>query len=68
LETVLESLPEDLRPLCERLMVITRTELAAELGISARQLGHQLARIRTYLERAGFGPEPKSRREPEQTA
>lgn len=68
LQAAVSALPDDLRPLGERLMVIGRTQLAAELGISARQLGHQLARIRTYLERAGFGPEPKSRREPEQTA
>jgi RNA polymerase sigma factor (sigma-70 family) len=68
LQLALDSLPDNLRRLCERLMEIGKTRLAAELGISTRQVGNLIEQILPTLLRAGFGRNSNSRTERDETA
>jgi RNA polymerase sigma factor (sigma-70 family) len=68
LQSAIDSLPDNLRRLCERLMEIGKTRLAAELGISPRQVGNLIEQILPTLLRAGFGPNSNSRTDLDQTA
>ena len=68
IQAALDSLPDNLRGLSERLMEIGKTRLAAELGISPRQVGNLIEQILPTLVRAGFGRNSISRTERDETA
>jgi RNA polymerase sigma factor (sigma-70 family) len=56
MEVALAKMPPDVRHLCQRVMDGAKpTALAAELGISRRQVNNLLAQARQHLEDAGFG-------------
>lgn len=59
--------PED-RALCERLLEIEPTPLAAELGMSRRQMRQAIARLREQFCRVGFGNPSESRTQPSESA
>lgn len=54
LDTAIESLPPELRLICQTLKLQSRSQAARTLGISRRQLTKQIELIREQLELAGF--------------
>ena len=54
IERVLDTLPEDLRDLCERLRESNMAEIARETGVARTTLYDKLARIREAFRKAGL--------------
>lgn len=54
IERVLDTLPEDLRDLCERLRESNMAEIARETGVARTTLYDKLARIREVFRKAGL--------------
>jgi DNA-directed RNA polymerase specialized sigma24 family protein len=55
MEVALAKMPPEVRHLCQRVMDGAKlTALAAELGISRRQVNNLLAQAKQHLEDAGF--------------
>lgn len=54
-ESVLDSLPEGLRDICERLKYQTPTEVRRELGISRTTMNRRLEALREHFRKTGIG-------------